>query len=187
MIANTALSLCYLLQAEIRQLTAGLRVSDSMISPNVFVGKLPKREAIFQPDEVAEIVEEGVINWGEVKPPNIQVPEMSEETVFPYIIIRPTDNADEAKEADGLGALASITITVASESYADNGFVDVCHLLEVIRINLLEKEIFSNAVIQRPLVVSYPNFEDFSTQNHYFGDMFLKFEMPTIEKRRSYL
>lgn len=187
MVVNTALSLCYLLEKEIRSFTAGVRVSDQMISPNVFVGKLPKKEAVINPDVISEIVEEDVIDWGNVNPPNIQVPETSNETVFPYILIRPTDISHEDKEEDSLGAVASITITIGSESFEDNGFVDVCHLIEVIQINLLEKEIFSNAIIQKPLTATYPNFEDFSTQNHYFGDMFLKFEMPTIEKRRSYL
>lgn len=182
MIVNSALSVCYLLRDEIRKYTAEIKASDEMISSNVFVGKLPRRTALIEAEE-----EENKPGFWEEEAPDIQVPETSDETFYPYILIRPTDIADESNDPDILGSLVSITITIGSESYKDDGFVDVCYLLDAIRLMLLEQERFGNAVIQRPLTASYPNFEDFSTQNHYFGDMFVKFEMPTIEKRRAFL
>lgn len=184
MIINSALSVCYLLGEEIRKYTADIKASDAMISANVFVGKLPKKTALIEPEVIDQWEQVGDVQVP-VYPPDIQDPDTSDETVYPYILIRPTDMSHDEYEASSLGSTVAITITVASESYEDDGFVDVCYLMDAITQMILEQERFGNAVIQRPLTASYPNFEDFSTQNHYFGDMFLKFEMPTIERKRS--
>lgn len=176
---NTATSLCLFLKGFLREKTTNLRVGEHSISPNVFFGKLPRYEAVFEVDPDQP---EMVPSFDD----NHQVPEITEDhTLFPYILIRPTDLTDEEREDSNyeLSTHVILTITVGSYSTHENGFLDVLHIVDVIRLVLLEQVYFGNAELLRPMNVIYPSFEDFDTQNHYFGTLVMTFAMPTIERR----
>ncbi|GIO33122.1 hypothetical protein J2TS6_42630 [Paenibacillus albilobatus] len=150
----TAPSLLFALKDFIGEKTKNMQLGDGDRPPAVHLGWLPNAG---QPE---------VIN-GKLIPPR------ASDSDFPYIIIRALDGED----GEDYGSV-KIRILVGTKSADDEGYLDILHLIEVLRNSLLSTAVIGQRFeIKRPL--KWTLYED-QPYPEWIGEIMTTWTVPTV-------
>lgn len=96
-----------------------------------------------------------------------------EKEDFPYIIVRYM--SDESSIEDGS---LNLKLIFGVYSQDTNGWMDVLHLIESIKISILKKQIFDFYTLSSPIKSEIPEEQPYP---YFFGFMYLKFDIPQVQ------
>ena len=98
--------------------------------------------------------------------------EREEKDDFPYILIRCLEGSEDEE--------SSIRLKIIFGIYSEDvkGWMDVLHLIQVVKLAILKKKIFEFYSVITPLKFSIPEEQPYP---YFFGFMDVSFEVPHIE------
>lgn len=96
-----------------------------------------------------------------------------EKNDFPYVLIRYINGEDREEENE-----IQIKLIIGVHSQDSKGWVDILHIIEVIKQHLLKKKVFEYYVLEHPIKSSIPEEQAYP---YFYGFLELKFKIPRIE------
>lgn len=178
--------LIQMLKKFILEHTKGLELGDRFEAPSVFLWNtpIPKNPELTQ--EMQDLNRRSAI----LPPvPNYQVldvdapdnPDDEYDGLSPYVLIRPLNGRDYVEDDGQLAAQYAVKLLFYVRSESEDGLLDVAHLIEVLRLALLESEWIENRYkVLRPLEWDIPEEQD---SPDWGAEMSLTVQVPTIVRK----